>query len=131
VAVRTIWTLPTTAVGLLLGGVCTAFGARWQMRRGVLECYGGPIRLIMEDPPWARGSFFLAITLGECILGRSAAALDIARDHEHVHVRQARRWGPLFIPAYLGASAWMFLRGKRAYRDNPFEVQAYEETGGD
>ena len=29
------------------------------------------------------------------------------------------------IPAYLGASAYLFLRGRDAYRDNPFEVEAY------
>ena len=42
--------------------------------------------------------------------------------------RQFERWGPLMGPAYLGASAWMWLSGRDAYRDNPFEVQAYREA---
>jgi len=129
--VRTLWTLPTTAVGLLFGLAATAFGARWQLRRGVLECHGRPIGWAMESPPWARGRIFLAITFGDVILGRSPAALDIARDHEHVHVRQAHRWGPAFIPAYLVASLWVKLRGGDGYRDNPFEVEAYGIAGGD
>ncbi len=122
---RTLWTLPTTAVGLALAGLSTLFGARWQARRGVLECHGRAIAWAMESPPWARGRIFLAITFGDVILGRSAAALDVARDHEHVHVRQAHRWGPAFIPAYLLASLCVKLRGGDAYRDNPFEVAAY------
>jgi hypothetical protein len=68
------------------------------------------------------------MTLGHSILGQSAAALDIARDHEHVHVRQCERWGPLFPFAYLGISLWLWLIGRDAYRDNPFEVEAYLKT---
>jgi hypothetical protein len=71
----------------------------------------------------------LALTLGEVVLARTEAAHDLTRKHERVHVRQARRWGPLFIPAYLGASAWMWWRGRDAYRENPFEVEAYREAG--
>lgn len=26
-------------------------------------------------------------------------------EHEYAHVRQYRRWGPLFVPAYLGGGA--------------------------
>ena len=32
-------------------------------------------------------------------------------------------------PAYLGASLALWLTGRNAYRDNPFERQAYDETG--
>jgi len=48
-----------------------------------------------------------------------------------VHVRQYERWGPLFGPAYLGCSLVLWLMGKRAYRDNPFEVEAYDVSGGE
>ena len=68
------------------------------------------------------------MTLGHVILGASEADLDAARRHEQVHVRQYERWGPLFIPAYLAASAWLWLRGRDPYRDNPFERQAYDEA---
>ncbi len=39
-------------------------------------------------------------------------------------MRQYQRWGPLFLPAYLFASAWQLVRGRHAYRDNPFERDA-------
>ena len=45
--------------------------------------------------------------------------------HEMVHVRQYERWGPFFIPAYLACSLGLWLAGKDAYRDNPFEREAY------
>ena len=32
-------------------------------------------------------------------------------------------------PAYLGCSLALWLMGRRPYYDNPFERQAYEETG--
>jgi len=66
-----------------------------------------------------------AITLGHVVLGCDEATLTRTRRHERVHVRQYERWGPLFIPAYLLASAWLGLRGFNAYLDNPFEVEAY------
>ncbi len=37
--------------------------------------------------------------------------------------------GPLFIPVYLGASAWAWVRGEGAYRGNVFEREAYGEGG--
>jgi hypothetical protein len=80
--------------------------------------------MVLERWPWPKGGIS-AITFGDLILGRNAAALDACRVHEQVHVRQAHRWGPLFLPAYLGASAWVWWRGGHAYLDNPFEVEAY------
>ena len=59
------------------------------------------------------------------VLGRDETLLDLTREHERVHVRQCERWGPLFLPAYLLASVLVFLRGGRAYLDNPFEREAY------
>lgn len=67
----------------------------------------------------------LAMTLGHAIVGQSAEGLRIARAHEQVHVRQYERWGPLFIPAYLLCSGYLWFRKKDSYRDNPFEVEAY------
>ena len=70
------------------------------------------------------------MTLGHVILGRTEAALDVARRHEMVHVAQYERWGPAFGPAYLLCSLWQWTRGKDAYRDNPFERQAVRVTRG-
>ena len=53
------------------------------------------------------------------------AALDRSRAHERVHVRQCERWGPLFIPAYLLASAVLWCQGRDFYEENPFEREAY------
>ncbi len=66
-----------------------------------------------------------ALTLGHVIWGQSPEHLDAARSHEHVHVRQYERWGPLFLPAYLGTSLFLWIRGRPAYRENPFEIEAY------
>src|SRR5690606_24301793 len=67
-----------------------------------------------------------AVTLGHVILGQDECCLDHSRDHEHVHVRQYERWGPLFLPAYFAASLWMWSWGFQAYLDNPFEREAFE-----
>jgi len=68
---------------------------------------------------------FRAITLGHVILATDKATLSAAREHEHVHVRQYERWGPLFLPAYIISSGWQILLGRRIYRDNYFERQAF------
>jgi hypothetical protein len=65
------------------------------------------------------------MTFGHVVFGQSQAALDATRDHEHVHVRQYERWGIVFVPAYLAASAYLLVRGRDAYRENPFEIEAY------
>jgi len=122
---RTLWTFPTTLPGLLIAIVGLPFGARWQIRSGVIECHGGLVTWLLTYATLLPGGA-LAMTLGDVILGRSALALDQCRAHEHVHVRQAHVWGPFFLPAYLLASLWLYLRGKDAYRQNPFERQAYE-----
>jgi hypothetical protein len=64
------------------------------------------------------------MTLGHVVLGTDQAALEQTRAHELAHVRQAERWGPLFLPAYLAASAWAWLAGRHYYRDNWFERDA-------
>ena len=62
------------------------------------------------------------------IRGVSAAALERVRRHELVHVGQYERWGPAFVPVYLFHSLRLWLAGKDAYRDNPFEKEAYQRT---
>jgi hypothetical protein len=113
-----LWASPYTPLGLCLGllGLCS--GGRGRRRGRVIEFYGGAVTWLVTHLP--HGQLTLAITLGHTILGRTAAALNIARDHEMVNVRQFERWGPFMGPAYLLASFWLWIVGKRPYRDNPF-----------
>lgn len=120
------WSLPNTALGTCIGLLGLLTGGHVQVRRGVLEFYGGGVRWILQRGP--AGGFASAITFGHTILGQNETALDLCRDHEHVHVRQYECWGPLFLPAYLLCSLVLWLRGRDAYRDNPFEREAYEKT---
>lgn len=116
------WAAPTSLVGLSAGALTLLTGGKAQRRRGVLEFHGGFAHFYL------RRAGFSAITLGHVILARTPELLDHCRDHEHVHVRQVERWGPIFLPAYLAASVWVAFRGGRAYRDNPFEREAYDEV---
>ena len=65
------------------------------------------------------------MTLGHVIIGVAGPTLESIRPHEWVHVRQYEFWGPLFIPAYLLSSGWLWIAGRHPYWDNPFEVEAY------
>jgi hypothetical protein len=121
---RTLWTFPTTAIGLLVGALCIPLGARWQFVDGVLECHGGGVAWLLEHATLLQDGA-MAITFGDVVLGRTPAALDLTRRHERVHVRQAHRWGPFFIPAYLLASLIAWLQRRGAYRGNAFERAAY------
>ena len=120
---RYTWPLPWTLVGLSVAGLVRLLGGRWQCRSGALEAHGGWLAWLCQRLPAVVQ--FDAITLGHVIIGRDARTLDVVRAHEHVHLRQYERWGALFVPAYLGASLWQWVRGARPYRDNPFEREAY------
>lgn len=122
---RYLWAGPTTAVGLAVLLATLATGGRARRAGGVLECWGGAPRALLTRWPF-RAS---AIALGHVILGDGPGSLDRHRAHERVHVRQAERWGPLFLPAYLAASLWAALRGRHPYRDNPFEIEARRLAG--
>lgn len=122
-----LWALPTSLMGLLFLPVAVLTGGGVQVVQGVVEIHGGAIRWILRHCTALKGGAS-AMTLGHVILGVNLARLDSVRAHERVHVRQAERWGPLFIPAYLLASLWALLRGQRAYLDNAFEIQARELT---
>jgi hypothetical protein len=101
-------------------------GAGARVVEGAIEFSGGRLGALLASS--AIGCPVRAVTLGHVILGTDAATLDCARSHEQVHVRQYERWGPFFLPAYLLSSLWQLACGRRCYRDNWFERQAYEQA---
>jgi hypothetical protein len=120
-----LWPLPCTALGVAIGALGLATGGRLQRRNGIVEFYGGVVTWLLARMPGPLNGA-AAMTLGHVVLGLNQHALERTRAHELVHVRQYQRWGPLFIPAYLLCSALIWRRGGDAYRDNPFEREAYE-----
>jgi hypothetical protein len=119
-----VWAAPWTLLGLLVGAIGVLSGGKAQRRGRVLEFHGGLVAWLLGHLPQNP----IAMTLGHVVVGRTAAALDISRDHERVHVRQYERWGPAFVPAYLLCSLFCLLAGKDYYRDNPFEREAYRRS---
>jgi hypothetical protein len=123
-----VWAAPATLVGLSLVPVALLQGGRVSLVGGVVEAHGGIItRLLRAGLP--RVGPGAAITFGHVVWGCDQTCLDTSRDHERVHVRQYERWGPLFIPLYLAASAIAAWKGVDPYRDNPFEREAFEPSG--
>lgn len=120
-----IWASPYTVIGLAVGAVGLCTGGRARVRDRVIEFHGGGVKWFVTHLPL--GESTLAITLGHTILGQSEVTLDISHNHEMVHVAQYERWGPFMGPAYLLASLVLWLTGRRAYLDNPFEREAYEK----
>ncbi len=120
-----LWASPYTLLGLSVGLPGWLFGGSMQRRGIAIEFHGGLVTWLVHRSPL--GESTLAITLGHTILGASERALDIAREHEWVHVRQFQRWGPFMGPAYLLSSAFLWCIGGRPYLDNPFEVEAYAD----
>jgi len=116
-----LWSLPTTLLGLAVGGLCLLTRGKCQRKGRVLEFYGGFVTWSLSKMPIRP----MAMTLGHVIIGLDENCLEICREHEMVHVGQCELWGPLFLPAYLFCSAVIWVRKGNAYRDNPFERQAY------
>jgi hypothetical protein len=118
-----LWAFPATLLGLLF--VPSAIlGGSAHIVQGVVELHGPFVSFFLRRCTLLKGGAS-AMTLGHVVLGRDAFILEATRVHERVHVRQYERWGPLFLPAYLGASFLLWLQGRRAYEDNPFEREAF------
>ncbi len=117
-----LWALPYTALGLAIGLIGMLFGTQVRMVGGAIEFYEGGVKWFIHQLP--NGEFTLALTLGHVILGQTDASLEISRKHEAVHIAQYERWGPLMLPLYFSCSLYLWFRGKRFYRDNPFEREA-------
>ncbi|MGA9525305.1 MAG: hypothetical protein WBV82_27850 [Myxococcaceae bacterium] len=116
-----LWMAPVTAFGLLQ----TLLGARYhgRTREGVLQFVArprGPLGLYM------RTLKISAYTLGATITYRELTGPGQSRlyRHELEHVVQTMQFGPLMPVAYVAASLWQVLRGRRFYSDNGFEVRA-------
>ncbi len=120
---RYVWAAPTTLLGLLLIPLAGRGGVR--RRDGLLEASGGLLGRLLAHATFLSGGV-AAVTLGHVVLGRTAGCLDRTRAHEREHVRQCERWGPLFVPAYLAAGLWTWIRGGHPYWDNRFERLARE-----
>jgi hypothetical protein len=123
--IAVLWASPNTGLGVTVGLIGLGTGGRVQFRDGCLEFWGGGVAWLLRRFPVRP----VAMCLGHVVLGLDAAYLRRCGRHERVHVRQYERWGPLFLPAYGLASLFVWWRGGRAYRDNPFEVEAYNEAG--
>jgi hypothetical protein len=111
------WAAPCSVLGMCLALPMLVTGARVRPAQGVLEVawHHGPA--LAKWP-------FVAITFGHVVLGRSHLELARLRVHEHAHVRQYERWGALFLVLYPASSLCQWVRGKRPYVDNVFEVDA-------
>jgi hypothetical protein len=120
------WASPNTLLGMIAGAAMLGLGARVRRVQGCVEFSGGFVGSFIASP--ATACPYRAMTLGHVILGTDANSLDCAREHEQIHVRQYERWGPFFLPAYLASSVWQLLRGRRCYRDNYFEREAFSAS---
>jgi hypothetical protein len=123
--VKYVWAFPATALGLVFAPLAWFGGGSVKIVRGAVEIHGGlATRFLRRGVPFFGSA--AAMTLGHVILGCDQRCLDRTRDHEHVHVRQYERWGPLMLPIYLISSLVLYLRGRDPYLDNPFEREAFE-----
>lgn len=119
---KIIWAAPGSAIGLLSGTGMLLFGGSARRGPGIIEFTWRQDRGSCGRV--ADSLRYRAITLGHVVLAVTASELDRMRAHELVHVRQYEHWGPAFLVAYPLSGVWEWIRGRRAYKDNYFEVQA-------
>jgi hypothetical protein len=121
-ALARLWALPCSLVGSLPALVLLASGGSARWRQGAWEV---TYRERLADCGRRAGRLpFRGIVFGHVILAVTAEELRHIGPHERVHVRQYERWGLIFFAAYPLCSLWQWLRGRRPYLDNPFEVEA-------
>ena len=120
---RHVWNGGNSLIGCVSG-----IGGAWRVNRaeGVAEVAGGWLIGLLGRLGWAS-----AITLGDVILYADVRLIPLLHEHEMVHVRQGRAWGPLFLPAYVLESLYQKVRTDDGYRNNRFEVAAYGVREGE
>jgi hypothetical protein len=119
---RIAWAAPCSAVGLAFGALIVLFGGRLRRSSGIVEVTWRDNR--ESCGRLANSLRFRAITFGHVVVAVTARELRNMREHELVHVRQYEHWGLAFLVAYPVSGVWQLFRGRGAYRDNFFEVQA-------
>lgn len=119
-----LWALPLSVFGLMLA--LPIWIARGRIRRVSGKIPALLVRGRLGDRLLARHPFgpMAAMASGHIIIARQQGLTPQTLAHELAHVRQAARWGPLFPLAYLAASLWAVLHGRRAYWHNHFEIAA-------
>jgi hypothetical protein len=121
-ATRAWQSLPGDAIGWIVMRGC---GIDAPTRE--VEAAGRTVAVV-EDPRIGRW-FALSLmpiaaqTLGRYVISRGPIHEEML-EHELEHVRQWKRFGPLYLPLYFGSSAATFARGGRPYADNWFEAAA-------
>jgi hypothetical protein len=121
-----LWASPCSLIGLLLASMLIVAGGRIERMQGTLEV---AFRKRLSHCGKRMKSFpFRGITFGHVIIAVTQEELERLRSHERVHVQQYERWGIFFFRAYIASSLWQLLRGRKAYWDNYFEVQARRES---
>jgi len=114
-----LWASPNTLLGLLLSP-----GSNVRLVDGVIEIHGPLTRFALDHMGPCRAA--AAMTLGHVVIGQNQRCLDDSRSHERIHVRQYESFGPFFIPIYFWCSFHAWRVGRDFYRDNFFEVEAYD-----
>ncbi len=124
---RYLWASPYTLLGLFFVPLAFLTKGRMKTVDGVLEIHGGFVTWFLKHGLPVRG-YIGALTLGHVVLGYNENLLSAYRRHEHAHVKQYEMLGPLFLPVYLAASIWAWLRGRGAYKGNYLEKKAKEHS---
>ena len=117
-----IWVSPASALGVCAACIASVAGAEVKRVSGVLEVSLAPRSATLCKAVSCLP--FTAITFGHIVIACSADEQAALRQHERVHVAQYELWGPLFLLAYPLESLFQWVRGRRAYLDNRFEIAA-------
>ena len=123
-SLRYLWAFPASLLGLLVGFVGLFTGSGFQVRKGILEIWGGFADTALNVGIPGIGGM-PAMTLGHVIIARDKRLLRRWRNHERIHVEQYERLGPFLIPALFGWALWLYATGRDPYYDNPIEREAY------
>lgn len=123
-----IWASPLTAAGWLLATLTRSHYVNYY-----LEVKAGGARVYVGGNVLFQWFFVprkvVAFTWGGVIIAATLLDAENVIEHELVHFKQARQWGPLLPIAYGAAAIVAMLRGGDAYFDNWFETQARDQSG--